>query len=205
MRRRKGLDADWRRRMLLLRGNSATQRSRWAETAAPVRFRLPASLSTAGFTDHLVPRQQHLNSRAAECSPRPADIYGMRGMEWFMGGKLNCKIGDLAIVVNTQLPENLGQIVEVLGPQTEVSFDLAGPGHVWQVRAVSGRATLMCLFHADGRVVMHVEGPAPDCRLRPVCGLSLDDGAQEDLGAKSRAPRRKLKPLVGLKVGTEVI
>ena len=122
-----------------------------------------------------------------------------------MGGKLNCKIGDLAIVVNTQLAENLGQIVEVLGPQTEVSFDLAGPGHVWQVRAVSGRATLMYLFHADGRVVMHVEGPAPDCRLRPVCGLSLDDGALEDLGAKSRAPRRKLKPLVGLKVGTEVI
>ena len=77
-------------------------------------------------------------------------------------GKLNCKIGDLAIVVNAHQTQNIGQIVEVLGPQTKVPFDLNGPGHVWQVRAVSGRATLIYLFPTEGKVVQHAEGPAPD-------------------------------------------
>lgn len=83
----------------------------------------------------------------------------------------NCKIGDLAIVVSALLPENLGQIVEVLGPQTELPFKLTGPGHVWQVRAVSGRGSLYYRFDKEERVVQHVEGPVPDCRLRPVRGL----------------------------------
>lgn len=86
---------------------------------------------------------------------------------------LRCKIGDLAIVVSAKLPQNLGQIVEVLGPQTGVPFRLTGPGHVWQVRAVSGRESLYYRFDKDGRVVQHAEGPVPDCRLRPMSGVDL--------------------------------
>jgi len=48
----------------------------------------------------------------------------------------NCKIGDLAIVVNAEQAQNVGYIVEVLGPQTNGPFTLTGPGHVWQVRTL---------------------------------------------------------------------
>jgi hypothetical protein len=85
--------------------------------------------------------------------------------------KLNCTIGDLAIVTTAEQPENLGQIVEILGTQTDAPFSLSGPGHVWQVRTVSGRRTLAYWFKADGHVVRCAVGPAPDCRLRPVSGL----------------------------------
>lgn len=89
--------------------------------------------------------------------------------------KLNCKVGDLAIVVSAKLPQNLGQIVEVIGPQTGKPFALTEPGHVWQVRGVSGRASLYYMFDKDRRVVQHVEGPVPDCRLRPVSGICPAD------------------------------
>ena len=88
---------------------------------------------------------------------------------------VRCSIGDLAIVVSAKLPQNLGQIVEVLGPQTGVPFRLTDSGHVWQVRAVSGRASLFYCFDKTGRVVQHVEGPVPDCKLRPVSGILSAD------------------------------
>lgn len=110
---------------------------------------------------------------------------------------LNCKVGDLAIVVATELPENLGQIVEVLGLQTGVPFSMTGRGHMWQVRAISGRATLTYRFNeAVIRVVEHSEGPAPDRCLRPVSGLTDADGASKDTGKRQPAPRRKRKPVV---------
>ena len=84
---------------------------------------------------------------------------------------LRCSIGDLAIVVSAKLPQNIGQIVEILGLQTGKPFALTEPGHVWQVRAVSGRASLYYCFDKEGRIVQHAEGPVPDCRLRPVSGV----------------------------------
>jgi hypothetical protein len=89
---------------------------------------------------------------------------------------LNCKPGDLAIVVNAILPQNLGQIVEVLGPQADRPFKLQGPGHIWRVRVITGRESLFYLFSESARVVRHVEGPVPDCRLRPVSGLQGECG-----------------------------
>lgn len=114
-----------------------------------------------------------------------------------MHNKLNCKAGDLAIVVSTELPENLGQIVEVLGLQTGTPVELTGLGHVWRVRALGGRRTLFYRFNNDGRIVQHAEGPAPDRCLRPISGL-LDDVAarvsQDVPCRKQRAARRRLLP-----------
>lgn len=104
---------------------------------------------------------------------------------------LNCKVGDLAIVVNTDLPENLGQIVEVLGVQTGEPLLLEGPGHYWQVRAVSGRKTLIYRYNDTGRLAEHEEGPAPDRCLRPVSGLRDGDACSGDLGARSGKPGRE--------------
>ena len=95
--------------------------------------------------------------------------------------KRNCAIGDLAIVVNAEQSENLGQIVEILGLQTGKPFNLSGPGHFWQVRAVSGRSTLTYLFRDNARVVRCAVGPAPDCRLRPVSGPQVAEPADADV------------------------
>ena len=85
--------------------------------------------------------------------------------------RLNCAVGDLAIVTSAHLQENVGQIVEVIGVQTGKPFSLDGEGHVWQVRAISGRATLRYKF-ASGKSTRRVRGPVPDHRLRLVSGLA---------------------------------
>lgn len=110
--------------------------------------------------------------------------------------QLHCKIGDLAIVVNTELPQNLGQIVEVLGLPTGKPFTMRGHGHVWQVRTASGRAMLHWRVHRDNAIVQYAEGPAPDRCLRPVSGLTDDDAVLTDLGKKQATPRRKTKTIV---------
>ena len=107
----------------------------------------------------------------------------------------NCRPGDLAIVVNTDLSENLGQIVEVLGLQTGTPFIMSGLGHMWQVRTAGGRATLHWRMF-DKSIVQHAEGPVPDRCLRPVSGLTDDDSVRTDLGKKSSLPRRKRRPAV---------
>ena len=92
--------------------------------------------------------------------------------------QLNCAIGDLAIVTSAVLPENLGQIVEILGPQTGKPFALVGAEHFWEVRTVSGRPTLVYRFRgAHTRIRRSVVGPVPDCRLRPISGLELNEPA----------------------------
>jgi hypothetical protein len=108
--------------------------------------------------------------------------------------KLNCKVGDLAIVVNTELLQNLGQIVEVLGPKNSTGPNLRGPGHVWNVRTVGGRNGLYYRYNDSGRIVQLAEGPVPDCRLRPVSGLADGDDAKEDLGMRTPTSKRKRKP-----------
>lgn len=109
--------------------------------------------------------------------------------------KLNCKPGDLAIVVNAQHPENIGQIVEVLGPATSKPFKLTVLGHVWRVKTVSGRDTLFYHYDISGRIVRYVEGPVPDFCLRPVSGLDDGDAVREDVAVKKVAPRRKRRPV----------
>lgn len=104
---------------------------------------------------------------------------------------LNCKVGDLAIVVATELPENLGQIVEVLGVTTGVPYTLPGRGHIWQVRTVSGRATLVYRINDVKRFMRHATGPAPDQCLRPVSGLADVAGVMACATKLRPAPRRK--------------
>jgi len=86
--------------------------------------------------------------------------------------KLNCAPGDLAIVIDAVLPENIGQIVEVIGSPS--TFCIREAGHVWHVRAVSGRESLVYRY-ANGTIFTRSEGPVPDRRLRPVSGLQEEE------------------------------
>mgnify|MGYP000361127339 CR=1 FL=1 len=97
--------------------------------------------------------------------------------------KLNCKVGDLAIVVSATLVENIGHLVEVIGLQRGKPFRLNGSGHVWQVRTVSGRKTLHYRYRDDGTFVKLATGPVPDRRLRPVSGLTGIDTQAEEASA----------------------
>ena len=89
--------------------------------------------------------------------------------------KLNCAVGDLAVVISANRQENIGQIVEVIGLPTKKPFSLTGQGHVWQVRTVSGRRSLHYVFRS-GRVVRYPIGPVPDRCLRPIPSVADVDG-----------------------------
>ena len=81
---------------------------------------------------------------------------------------MNCKPGDLAIVIRTSLrPELLGHIVEVVGlwPGGVIA---AYPGFVsWECRYTDGR--LMRIINAKGELLSYSKSsPVSDYCLRPI-------------------------------------
>lgn len=89
--------------------------------------------------------------------------------------KLNCKPGDLAITIKCDVPDNLGKIVQIIayeGLQEWPHF--SEPIPVWLIRAYSGHQSLSYLY-PDGTLKKSSGGLAPDCFLRPITGLELDD------------------------------
>lgn len=87
----------------------------------------------------------------------------------------NCRLGDLAITVDCEVPENLGKIVKVIACKGEVNWSSIGPTLLWEVQCQS--ASSLIYFMADQRVALK-QGPVPDIFLRPIRGLSEE---QEDL------------------------
>lgn len=88
---------------------------------------------------------------------------------------MNCKSGDLAIIVQALLPENIGKIVEVLQPLG----DDCGMGFRWLVKTVlPGRTVSVIDFHT----VFEDSAPAgiPDAWLRPVSGLPITDDIKDE-------------------------
>jgi hypothetical protein len=87
----------------------------------------------------------------------------------------NCKVGDLAIVISAYLPENIGNIVEILGPPTGRPINVSWECATWHVRTISGRRTLVYRLGngSIGIVKRHAEGPVPDFRLRPFPGIQV--------------------------------
>jgi hypothetical protein len=84
---------------------------------------------------------------------------------------MNCKPGDLAILIHANLPENLGAIVEVIRP-----CEIFGPGY-WVCSSTTPRRGVI-----GNRVISaKAENSAHDSWLRPVSGLPIDDEVTEDL------------------------
>ena len=82
--------------------------------------------------------------------------------------KLNCKVGDLAITVRAELPQNLGRIVHIVRPLGIQAWSEFGPVHMWWVEALPGSAHLLCYENADGSIEQSRTGPVPDLLLRPI-------------------------------------
>lgn len=86
-----------------------------------------------------------------------------------MSAAVRCRVGDIALVVSAKNADNIGMLVEVLGPATGQPFKVAAEGMQWQVRCAGGVKGL-CYQYKDGRVVALSEGPVPDAYLRPLRG-----------------------------------
>ena len=67
--------------------------------------------------------------------------------------KLNCKAGDLAITVKCHVPDNLGKIVQIIAYEGLQEW----------------------ANYPDGSIKKSKGGLVPDCFLRPISGLELED------------------------------
>jgi hypothetical protein len=85
-----------------------------------------------------------------------------------------CAPGDLAIFVavsRDRFEDNLGKIVEVLGPASDYFVKLAGGVPCWHVRTLGG-----VVVTRDG---VDSVGVARDCDLRPIRGLGVEAAETE--------------------------
>jgi hypothetical protein len=82
-----------------------------------------------------------------------------------MMNTLNCSLGDLAITVNCNLPENRGNIVRV---KAAIGFDqwegFVDPLFTWECEIATEHGWLVYDF--DGYLETYKSGPVPDKYLR---------------------------------------
>lgn len=80
---------------------------------------------------------------------------------------MNCKPGDLAVVVNAQFRSNIGFIVQVLAPHDGTGdIVFIGQGRVWLVKCPRPLT-----WYLRGKRYRRKTGPVPDNRLQPIRGL----------------------------------
>lgn len=89
---------------------------------------------------------------------------------------LNCRVGDLAITVKCEIPENLGRIVRVVADNGVEHWSDYGPMHTWEVETLSQSDSLTYVI--KGRLCFKHKGPVPDAFLRPL-RPPADEPAQE--------------------------
>lgn len=86
---------------------------------------------------------------------------------------MNCKPGDLAIMVSSEIQENIGLIFEVISLHIEASNEYGKP--VWNI--TSPRKTMS----GDGELSQ--DGIAFDSQLRPITGLPITDDVTDEVAA----------------------
>lgn len=100
---------------------------------------------------------------------------------------LNCKLGDLAITIRADNPENIGKIVRIVSSRGLTHYTQGKPPmHVWNVEsAVAGVALLYKIgehFYYKNR------GIAPDQYLVPLLRPAVDDAQETHL--ESQSPKK---------------
>jgi len=88
--------------------------------------------------------------------------------------KLNCKPGDLAVVVTAYNPENIGTILRVIRAHRDQNalVDLKGQ-HIWLAEAPRPM-----IYTVGGKLVMRKRGAVPDAILRPIRGVPGANGTR---------------------------
>jgi hypothetical protein len=89
---------------------------------------------------------------------------------------MNCKPGDLAIVIRAKHSENVGKIVRVIEPHDHLTHDvilLKGTELAWLCETTGGdlvyESALACKF------IHRRQGPIPDMCLRPLVPIQIED------------------------------
>lgn len=88
---------------------------------------------------------------------------------------MNCKLNDLAIIVQSEHRENIGRIIQIDAPY-EPAFDGA---FRWSVHAVG--APLIGYDAWVDRVIETLVGAIEDYMLRPISGIPMNDEVTDDL------------------------
>jgi hypothetical protein len=90
--------------------------------------------------------------------------------------KLNCKVGDLAVIVKDRyMPENIGKLVVVLEPGDQEWED--ADGFYWYVQAIG--SPIRCRLYEDaeftGELSFDMEANVADHELKPIRDHEGDD------------------------------
>ena len=81
--------------------------------------------------------------------------------------QLFCKVGDLAVTVEAELPINLGNVVKIIGAVGYDKFSSYKKIFLWHVEVASVQRPLIYEY-PDGRVEQCATGRIPDHYLRPI-------------------------------------
>jgi hypothetical protein len=91
--------------------------------------------------------------------------------------KLNCSIGDLAITVQCNIPENLGNIVRIITAEGFKEWEGHDqPIYTWNVEVATEGGALY--YQGEDGLEAYLSGPVPDrClkRLTPPKGYLIDE------------------------------
>lgn len=80
---------------------------------------------------------------------------------------LNCRLGDLAVTIKAELPENLGSIVRVVGfLGAKRWYGFKEPTPLWEVEVVEGGR--LTYEYDDGEREHTTKGQVPDAFLKPI-------------------------------------
>lgn len=93
----------------------------------------------------------------------------------------NCSVGDLAITVNCQNPENRGNIVLILSAYGEQSWGNCEPEFTWNCEIVSSG---WLVYDVDGYITTAKVGLVPDSCLKPITpppGYLMEEVADSEL------------------------
>lgn len=94
---------------------------------------------------------------------------------------MNCRIGDLAIAVEAELPENIGKLVRIVGKKGLSPWsNFEEPLHLWIVEALGPECPLVYDYGRGDRIC-ELRGLVPDIFLRPIRPhkVSTDNTARE--------------------------
>jgi hypothetical protein len=90
---------------------------------------------------------------------------------------MNCKPGDLAIVVDAYNPCNIGSILRVIkSHHNQRALSIETGDHIWTVQATHPQA-----YEKGQKIIWRIKGPVPDSVLRPIRGLPLGRDIAEGL------------------------
>jgi hypothetical protein len=96
---------------------------------------------------------------------------------------MNCQLGDLAITVQAELPDNIGNIVIIVGAKGVGQWsDFIEPVFIWTVKALGSECPLFYQYD-DGPITAQLTGEIPDIFLRPIRAqaIKVEQSSEETL------------------------